>query len=158
MEVLENGRSEVLREGSDGAILAVGAMVVPAMEVAEALARQRISVEVVNARFVKPLDGEMIRRIAAEGKPMVTVEENALEGGFGSAVMEFLEREGIQGTAVKRLGIPDRFIEHGDRGILMRDIGLDVESMAGVIEGFIERPGFCGRVGGGEGWPNCESL
>jgi len=78
----------------------------------------------------------MVRRIAAEGTPMVTVEENALEGGFGSAVIEFLEKEGIQGVAVKRLGIPDRFIEHGDRGILMREIGLDVESMVREIGDF----------------------
>ncbi len=147
-EVLEIGKSEVLREGSDGAILAVGAMVVPAMEAARILAQRDVSMEVVNVRFVKPLDGEMIRRIAQAGKPMVTVEENALEGGFGSAVMEFLEREDIQGVAVKRLGIPDRFIEQGDREILMREIGLDVEGMVEGIGDFVRRPGFWTRLKG----------
>ncbi|MFH1008426.1 MAG: 1-deoxy-D-xylulose-5-phosphate synthase [Candidatus Latescibacterota bacterium] len=141
VEVLEIGQSEILREGDDGAILAVGAMVSSALEAAEILAQQHISLEVVNVRFVKPLDQQMVRRIAEAGKPMITVEENALEGGFGSAVMEYLEQAGIE-ASVKRLGIPDHFIEHGDQTILMRGIGLDVAGMVQAIGPFIRRPGI----------------
>jgi 1-deoxy-D-xylulose-5-phosphate synthase len=106
-------------------------MVAPALEAAETLAQQDgINVRVIDARFVKPLDREMILKAAAETGTLITVEENALPGGFGSAVLECLEEAGVT-VPVKRLGIPDRFIEQGPQQRLREDLGLDA---AGIIQ------------------------
>jgi len=134
------GQGEVLRAlGEDVAILAIGSMVWPCMEAAEMLQEAGISAEVVNMRFVKPLDGEILHRIYHEGKSIATVEENTLEGGFGSAVMEFYEKRGMSGAPLRRLGIPDRFVPHGAKEILMSQIGLNPAGIAAQVREFIHR-------------------
>jgi len=85
---------------------------------------------VINARFVKPLDTDTILRAAAEAPVLLTVEESALMGGFGSAVLEAVSDAGLDAPRVRRLGIPDRFVEHGDRSDLLADLGLDTAGIA----------------------------
>ncbi|HID11143.1 MAG TPA: 1-deoxy-D-xylulose-5-phosphate synthase [Candidatus Latescibacteria bacterium] len=131
VESLPIGRAEVLREGRDGTIWAVGSMVYPSLEAANLLDAKGLSFGVVNARFVKPLDSELLLKSAQMG-PIVTVEEGALTGGFGSAVLEHLE--GFLSARVLRLGIPDRFIEQGKRDELLKMLGLDGEGIARSIE------------------------
>lgn len=123
---LEWGKGEVLREGSRLLILAIGSMVHPALEAAELLASQGIRPTVVNARFVKPLDEDLIISLAQGHEALLTVEENVLEGGFGSAVLQLLQREGVL-KRVKCIGAPSEFIEHGTRGELLEAYGLGPE-------------------------------
>lgn len=127
---LEIGKAEILREGGDVAILAYGSMVYPAIEAANKLATQGIAATVVNARFVKPLDSELILRLAGEKRLIVTVEEAYLAGGFGSAVMELLEQNDLQ-DAIKivRMGVPDRIVTHGDPKVLLAKYGLDADGI-----------------------------
>jgi 1-deoxy-D-xylulose-5-phosphate synthase len=135
---LEIGRGELLLDGSDLCIIAFGSTVYPALEAAEALGRKGISAGVVNARFVKPLDAELITSVANKTGRIVTVEENALQGGFGSAVLELLYDSGMQNVKVKRLGIPDRYIEQGSQAQLRKDVGIDAEGIALAVEAFIK--------------------
>jgi 1-deoxy-D-xylulose-5-phosphate synthase len=123
------GTGEMLREGEDLALLAVGSMVAPALEAAELLARQGIAAAVVDARFVKPLDEKLILDLAQRCGGLVTIEENALQGGFGSAVLELLAAHGVA-APVRRVGIPDRFIEHGPRAELLESLGLTSTGIA----------------------------
>ena len=125
------GQAEVLREGEDLLILALGASVYPALAAAEKLEAHGFSATVVNARFVKPLDENLILTLAAKHGRMLTVEENVLAGGFGSAVLELLADRGLA-VAVKRLGIPDIFVEHGAPAILRQKYGLDAD---GILQG-----------------------
>jgi len=124
-ELIEVGSWEVVRKGSDLAILAVGSMVYPALQASSELHEDGIEVEVINARFVKPLDENMLTSVFGRFDKIITVEENALCGGFGSAVLEFAEARDIANVSVKRMGIPDKFIEHGSRDRLLADLGLD---------------------------------
>lgn len=133
------GQGEVLREGEDVGILAIGAMVYPAIEAAELLEQRGVSVYLANARFVKPIDGALIRSMTQKTRCMVTVEENALAGGFGSAVLEWLEQEGLWDVRVRRMGVPDGFIEQGERDTLLRDLGLDARGMVAAVERFLDR-------------------
>jgi 1-deoxy-D-xylulose-5-phosphate synthase len=126
-KALPIGRAEVLREGSDMALLAFGNMVPLAERAAEQLVREGISPRVINARFAKPLDESLLLQIAEEGIPVLTVEEGCLIGGFGSAVLEFYAEQGIHDMVVERLAVPDRFIEHGSVEQLRREIGLTVD-------------------------------
>ncbi|MCQ4574759.1 MAG: 1-deoxy-D-xylulose-5-phosphate synthase [Candidatus Brocadiales bacterium] len=136
------GEAEVLKEGRDGAIIAYGAMVYPSFKAAEALGREGVEVTVINARFVKPLDKKTILE-AVETHPVVfTVEDHALPGGFGSAVLEMLSEEGADTRKIRRLGIPDRFIEHGSRSELLRDLGLDEEGIFGTFMNELEKSGL----------------
>lgn len=118
------GRGEVLRQGDDVTILAIGSMVYPSLEAAAKLAAEGVSATVVNARFCKPLDEELIVRTVKETGRVLTVEEHALAGGFGSAVLELLEERRIYGVKVRRLGIPDRFIEHASPAAQLAECGL----------------------------------
>jgi len=129
MKELPIGKAEVLRRGKDMVILAIGATVRSALEAASRLQNQGIEAAVVNARFVKPLDEELLGSLAAEGRPLITVEENALQGGFGSAVLELLEERGSTNIVVKRLGIPDAFVEHGAQDDLRHKYGIDAEGI-----------------------------
>ena len=138
LKQLEIGKGELLREGRDLAIIAIGTTVYPALQAAQILSEQGISVAVVNARFVKPLDGELIQAVAESCGRVLTVEENVLQGGFGSAVLEFLNDRALQHIHVKRLGIPDRFVEHGSQGRLRQDLGIDTEGIAAVAYAFIQ--------------------
>jgi 1-deoxy-D-xylulose-5-phosphate synthase len=119
------GKAEVLREGEDLLILALGASVYPALDAAKGLEKQGFSATVVNARFVKPLDEHLILTLAAKHGRVLTVEENVLAGGFGSAVLELLADRDLFGLTVKRCGIPDVFVEHGTQDILRKKYGLD---------------------------------
>ncbi|MFH1024464.1 MAG: 1-deoxy-D-xylulose-5-phosphate synthase [Planctomycetota bacterium] len=127
------GRAEVLREGSDVTLVAYGAMTSRALEAASRLANRGVRAGVVNARFAKPLDEELLAELAGRA-PLVTVEDHALDGGFGEAVVACLSRRGIPCDAVTRLGIPDRFLAHGARDILLRELGLDPEGIAASVE------------------------
>jgi 1-deoxy-D-xylulose-5-phosphate synthase len=136
MKELPIGKAEVLKQGKDVVILAVGSTVRPALEAAFQLHNHGMEATVVNARFIKPLDGELICSLAAESKRMITVEENALQGGFGSAVLELLEERGLVGVQVKRLGIPDIFVEHGTQEALRHKYCLDAEGIYRAVEAF----------------------
>jgi len=134
---LEIGRGELLLDGSDLYIIAFGSTVYPALEAAEALGRKGFSVGVVNARFVKPLDAELIMSVANKTGRLVTVEENALQGGFGSAVLELLYDSGMQHVKIRRIGIPDRYIEQGSQAQLRKDVGIDAEGIGAAAEEFM---------------------
>ncbi len=133
IEAIEIGTGERLREGKEVTILAIGSTVRPAEEAAQILASEGVNAEVINARFVKPLDESLILESVKKTGKLITVEENALQGGFGSAVMELLEEKELLGEVkVKRLGIPDRFVEHGPQDVLRKEIGIDSEGIAGA--------------------------
>lgn len=134
---LEIGKGEILAEGRDLSLVAIGSTVYPALEAAKLLAAEGIHATVINARFVKPLDRQLITGAARATGNLMTIEENALQGGFGSAVMELLEREGITGTRIRRLGIPDRFIEHGSQSQLRSDLGLDAAGIVKAAKAFL---------------------
>ncbi len=136
-EPLEIGKWEVLREGDEVVILAVGPFVASALRIAEELGHPHLGV--VNARFIKPLDEDLLRRFLKQGvRALITMEENVLAGGFGSAVLEFLAREGAP-LPVLRFGLPDAFVPHGARSLLLRDLGLTPEAMARQIEAFLKQ-------------------
>ena len=129
MTALPLGRAQVRREGKSGlALLAWGPMVTPATQIAE-----HLDATLVNMRFVKPLDEELIVSLAARHRALVTLEENAVQGGAGSAVGELLAAEGLQ-VPLLQLGIPDRFIEHGSREGCLAAAGLDAPSLSASIE------------------------
>ncbi len=123
-----DGTGEILREGSDVALVAVGTCVLPALKAAERLESAGVSAMVVNARFVKPLDNELLLSIAGRVTKIVTIEENVLPGGFGSAVVECLQ-DAETNVKVKRLGIPDMFVEQGGIDRLKAKYGLDEEGI-----------------------------
>lgn len=126
------GSAVELRQGGDVAIWALGDMIPAALEAADMLGKRGIEAGVVNARFVKPLDGGLLEKQAARARLVVTVENGVLAGGFGSAVEEHLARAGCR-TPVLRFGWPDEFVQHGDRERLLREYGLDASSIAGRI-------------------------
>jgi len=134
---LEIGRGEILREGEQGAIIAVGTMVNPSLLAAERLAEEGLSFSVMNARFVKPLDRDGILDLARRTGVIITVEENVLEGGFGTAVLELLEDEGLEEVRVKRLGFPDHYIEQGEQAELRSMFCLDTEGIMRKIKEFM---------------------
>jgi 1-deoxy-D-xylulose-5-phosphate synthase len=139
LETLPIGKGEVLEEGDDVAIVAVGVTVYPAVEAARILAEKGIRAAVVNARFVKPLDRELILAQAKRTGHVLTVEENALQGGFGSAVLELLSEEGLADVRVRRLGIPDAFVEQGPQAQLRADLGLDAAGIAAAAQELLLR-------------------
>ncbi|MDQ0197364.1 1-deoxy-D-xylulose-5-phosphate synthase [Neobacillus ginsengisoli] len=121
------GTWEIIREGEDAAILTFGTTIPMAMEAAVILEKQGISVKVINARFIKPLDKKMLKTLLATNIPLLTIEEAVLQGGFGSSVLEFAHDHGYYSTVIDRIGIPDQFIEHGDVGSLLEEIGLTTQ-------------------------------
>ena len=123
---IELGRSEVLHAGSDGCIIAYGAMLQRCVEAAEQLRENGLDVGVINARFVKPLDTDTILQAVKDCPFVLTVEEGVLAGGFGSAVLEAASEAGLDTSRIRRLGIPDFFVEHGEREELLADLGIDV--------------------------------
>ena len=130
LHTLPIGKAEEIKTGSDVCLWAVGSMVDEAVKAVEALAEQGISAGVVNMRFVKPLDTELLVKTALQCKNIVTLEEGTVEGGAGSAVLEELNDNGLVGKVkVLNLGIPDKYIPHGDKKLLLRDIGLDHDSI-----------------------------
>ncbi len=132
------GKAEVLMEGDDVAIIAVGNAVNPSLKAAEMLKGDGINACVVNARFIKPLDEELIISMSERIKRIITVEENVLAGGFGSAVLECLDKAGLNDVAIKRIGIDDRFIEHGSQEILRKKYGLDEDGIYKTALAFLK--------------------
>jgi len=132
------GRAEVLRWGEDGAILCLGSLLSDCLKAAELLAADGLQVGVINARFAKPVDRKVIERALRECGFVLTVEEGCLMGGFGSAVLETASELGLDASRIKRLGIPDRFIEHGERTELLADLGLDVAGIAAACREMAE--------------------
>lgn len=122
------GRWRTLQAGGDGTLLAVGSMVGAALAVAERLRETGIALEVVNASTVKPLDEACLSRLAEKGRPVFTLEEHVLEGGFGSAVLEHAARSG-EALAVHTLGVEGRFLPQGDHASLLKDVGLDTDAL-----------------------------
>jgi 1-deoxy-D-xylulose-5-phosphate synthase len=129
------GKGETLRQGNDVAILAIGSMVAPALEAAEILALQGIEATVVNARFVKPVDTELIVDLAARTKRIITVEENTLSGGFGNYVNDAVRQADISDVIIRNVGVPDVFIEHGGQDYLRSKYGLDAP---GIVKKVLE--------------------
>ncbi|MFO7996079.1 MAG: 1-deoxy-D-xylulose-5-phosphate synthase [Dehalococcoidia bacterium] len=124
------GKGEIVKQGEDMAIIGIGATVMPCLQAAEQLARQGIDATVVNARFAKPLDRELVLHVAKRTKKIVIVEENVLSGGFGAAVLELLEKAEPSDVKVKRLGIPDEFVTHGKQELLRSLYRLDAPGIA----------------------------
>jgi len=131
------GSWEVLREGSDACILTFGTTIQMSLEAANNLQKLGISVKVVNARFIKPMDEAMLLSILNTGMPILTVEEAILQGGFGSAVIEFAHDHAFYQQVIDRIGIPDQFIEHGSVKDLLQEIGLTAESIVHKIQNIL---------------------
>jgi len=141
LATLPVGRAEVLREGANGLLLALGTMVYPALEAAGQLEREHgMALTVVNARFVKPLDETLFLELARKHGRIVTLEENALQGGFGTAVLELLEQHNLTGVPVLRLGYPDRYIPQGEQHELRAMLGLDSPGIAASVHDFFSHP------------------
>lgn len=133
LKTIPIGTWEVLRPGNDAVILTFGTTIEMAIEAAEELQKEGLSVRVVNARFIKPIDEKMMKSILKEGLPILTIEEAVLEGGFGSSILEFAHDQGEYHTPIDRMGIPDRFIEHGSVTALLEEIGLTKQQVANRI-------------------------
>jgi len=130
---VELGQAEVHEWGSDGMIVAFGSLFATCVKAAEKLRKEGLEIGVINARFAKPLDKRTILRAVEETPVVITVEEGTLEGGFGSAVLEAANAAGLDTRTIVRLGIPDRFIEHGERGELLADLGLDIDGICRAV-------------------------
>ena len=139
----EPGRSRLMREGPDATILAYGTQVQYALEAAETLTQEDIYVSVVNARFAKPLDADMLTTAISRGRPVITVEDHSLSGGFGSAVLEEANRLGLPTGQIVRLGMdPDRFYAHGSRAGQLAQAGIDAAGIAATVRRLVlaEKP------------------
>lgn len=134
---LEIGKGEILTQGKDILILAIGSSVAESLEAHSRLAQDGISATVVNCRFVKPLDEELICSLGKKFRYIITVEENTLQGGFGSAVLECLCDAGITGFHIRRIGIPDRYVEHGPQKVLRAEYKVDSAAIAEAVETFL---------------------
>ncbi|MFN4244112.1 MAG: 1-deoxy-D-xylulose-5-phosphate synthase [Tepidisphaerales bacterium] len=144
----ELGRSRVLRAAGpscDATIIAYGALVQQAMDAAELLARDGIETEVVDARFCKPLDGEMLARVLHSGRAVLTVEDHSVVGGFGAAVAEHAVAHGLPTSRLRALGIPERLVAHATRKEQLAEVGLDAAGIAGAVRAMLE--GAAGDTG-----------
>jgi 1-deoxy-D-xylulose-5-phosphate synthase len=135
LQTLDIGKGEVLREGQEVLILAIGSTVYPSLRAAERLAEVGIQAAVINSRFLKPLDGNLLCDWAKRIGRVLTVEENVLQGGFGSSVLELFQERGLNPIQMKRLGIPDVFVEHGPQALLREKYGIDEN---GIFKGVKE--------------------
>ncbi|MCF8068757.1 MAG: 1-deoxy-D-xylulose-5-phosphate synthase [Desulfobacterales bacterium] len=134
------GKGEILKEGKDILILAIGQSVQDALIAYDRLTESGISATVVNARFVKPLDVEMITSLVKKIPRIITVEEHVRQGGFGSAVLESLFDSGITGFTLERIGIYDLFVEHGDQKILRSKYGVDADAIIKTAHKILDNP------------------
>ncbi len=137
----ELGKSRRIRPGSDLTILAYGVVAYEALTAADLLSLDGIDAGVINARFAKPIDRQMVRDAFEQGKPVVTVEDHSIQGGFGSAVLEAAQEMGFSCAAVARLGIPDRLIGHGSRASQLAEAGIDAAGIADAVMLLIDRGG-----------------
>jgi len=138
LQSLPIGKGEVLREGNAATIFAIGNEVRPAMQAAEILEKEGIDITVVNARFVKPLDDELITRFCTMFARVITVEEGSLAGGFGAAIMERCEQLGLDGARFHRIGIPDEYVHHGAQDVLRAQYDLDAPGIARRVRDFLD--------------------
>jgi 1-deoxy-D-xylulose-5-phosphate synthase len=136
------GESEILKNGEDLAIIALGNTVYPALSAAERLDNEGIRAMVVNARFIKPLDRHLLLSVVSKIKKIITVEENVLAGGFGTAILEYLNEVGMVDVLVKRIGIADEFVEIGSQTILRKKYGLDEEGIYQAALSFLREPTY----------------
>jgi len=137
-EKIELAKAEILRVGKDVAIFAIGDMVLPALEASHMLSKDKIQAEVINMRFIKPIDSDIILKVSERIKNIIVVEDNVLCGGFGSAVVELLS-DNNRDVSVKRIGLPDRFIAHAKREELLDEFGLSAQGIAQQVKGLIGR-------------------
>jgi len=135
---IELGKAEVIDWGEDGCFLAFGSMTTTCLAAAKRLREEGLQFGVISARFVKPLDTETILKAVDLLPLVVTVEEGTLEGGFGSAVLEAANAAGLDTRNVVRKGLPNRFVEHGERGELLADLGLDVDGLLATVRKYRE--------------------
>ncbi len=129
LKSIEIGKGEILKEGNDILIIAIGSTVYPSLKAADRLEMIDIHATVINSRFLKPLDGDLICQWAKIIGNVLTVEENILQGGFGSAILELFQERRLFEIRVKRLGIPDLFVEHGPQNLLKGKYGIDEDSI-----------------------------
>ncbi|MCL4370722.1 MAG: 1-deoxy-D-xylulose-5-phosphate synthase [Chloroflexi bacterium] len=147
LRVLPIGKGELLREGRDLAILAIGNTVAPSLEAAYRLSEQGVSCAVVDARFLKPLDEGLILEVARRCGRVMTVEENVAAGGFGSAVLELLAAHGMAGVPVELLAVPDEFVEHGNPTALRAKYGLDAQGIVRRATESFHLAGMAAKIG-----------
>jgi 1-deoxy-D-xylulose-5-phosphate synthase len=126
---LEMGKAQVINKGDDLLIIAIGKCVMDAVNASKCLADQDIHATIINARFVKPLDSDMMIEYARKIKKIILVEEHVLDGGFGSAVLEMFADKGVTGFITKRIGIKNQFVEHGPQDVLRKDYGIDKDAI-----------------------------
>jgi 1-deoxy-D-xylulose-5-phosphate synthase len=136
---VELGQAEVLEWGDDVTLVAYGTLLSVCVKAAARLREEGLSVGVINARFVKPLDRVTLLKALAQSETVVTVEEGTIEGGFGSALLEAANAAGLDTRSIVRLGLPDRFVEHGERGELLANLGLDVDGICATVHRALER-------------------
>jgi 1-deoxy-D-xylulose-5-phosphate synthase len=139
LSVLPIGKAELLRDGTDVAIIAIGVSVWPAVKAAEQLTQEGVSTAVVNARFAKPLDQDLIVEVAKRVRYVVTVEEGCKMGGFGSAVLEALSDAGATGVRTKILGLPDWYIEQGPQDLLRERYGLTTDGIVRSVKDLVSK-------------------
>jgi 1-deoxy-D-xylulose-5-phosphate synthase len=139
LEKLPLGKGEMLREGEDVLLLPVGNRVYPALEAAAGLEKMGIQAAVINPRFIRPLDGDLIAEWAAKTALVVTIEESVRKGGFGSAVLELFAQRGLKPRQVRLLGLPDRFVEHGDQETLRRLVKIDPPAIIAAVMEMMEK-------------------
>jgi 1-deoxy-D-xylulose-5-phosphate synthase len=132
-----------VRDGGDAIVLAYGSTVSHALDAGELLAADGVSIRVVNARFAKPIDEQMVSESLSAGVPVITVEDHSVTGGFGSAVLETAQTLGLPTEHLVRLGMPsDRFVPHGSRAAQLAECGIDA---AGIAAAVLERIGETSR-------------
>ena len=134
------GKAELLREGNDVTLIGIGNMVVPALLAADELDNLGVSAAVINPRFVKPLDTELILTWVGQTKNLVTIEENAIMGGFGSAVLEAISESGLRDVGTTLMGIPDRFIPHGSQTELRKELSLTKDGIVQAVRKLLTLP------------------
>ncbi|MBN2218161.1 MAG: 1-deoxy-D-xylulose-5-phosphate synthase [Pirellulales bacterium] len=148
---IEPGVSEIVSVGEDGTIVACGTVLSDCLAAARLLSEQGLDVGVINARFVKPLDAETLLDAVERSPALLTVEEGMLAGGFGSALLEAANAAGLDTSRVRRLGVPDRFVEHGSRAELLADLGLDPPGIASAFREKGVRTIFSGETSENQG-------
>lgn len=138
LEEIPIGTWKPLRKGDDACVIAIGTMVQPALEAAEKLARQNVFLEVVNARFLKPMDEELLTSIYSKFRHVITIEENMRRGGLGDGVLGWMTDRSGRPPRLLKIGLPDRFVLHGSQGILRKELGLDAAGLEASITGWLK--------------------
>jgi 1-deoxy-D-xylulose-5-phosphate synthase len=133
------GKGAVIRQGSDVALFALGSMVTDALGAADILKQEGVSCAVINTRFAKPVDWQLLADWLKQSPLVVTIEDHALHAGFGSAVLEAASDHGLDANRIRRLGIPDRFIDHGNRNALMEALGLCPKGIANSVRSWLNK-------------------